>query len=785
MKFIALMISIAILAVPPVNFNMINANVFVGHVNDHASIMLEYNGNCKILEQYFSKFHVSIFGYERHYLLNGNWMEVSKSLNLKNNSAYLPYYIAKDIVGIISGKSVKTNIEYASDPYNVNYIINAYGVGTFLKNGVNGTGYRAVIVVPYGDPDLMKNFYAFNEMNHLENGNIFIKYFISDPQRTEQNWTTETDLDVEMLHAFAPGANITVAVSPNDNSTTLEIVLLKVINERLGNVISLSWGGPENEIYDPFFHYVLKRAAMLGITVIASAGDTPDVEYPASDTYVLSIGGTTLLINGTMYSRELLWESSGGGFSKIFPRPTWQIGPGYYTSAGRGVPDISLDGNPETGVFIYSNGEIAVGGTSMSAPMFAGMLLDLEQKERNTFGFFTPELYYLNSVNGQKYFNHIYLKNNFTYGWHTQTGLGSPKIYNWSFPEKTFTTAVNIGNFSNVSALSFYVRGYTGETYHRNETNLFYVQMKSGNEQLSVGFSQTSKKFYYSFASIRYFNSAVLNDELYHIFLHFYRNETSVLINGNNFSIPVFHNNFSVQVFAKSTGNFSFYTNLGPVEFRGFEIIQEDGNRIVPYYIKSITVQIPVAYGAMEIPFLKNDFLIGAIGIPGEQILWPRSFSYVKSEGINGNFIINIPNLVGTGTSEDPYIISGLEVNSTNAGFIYNGNKYFIFNHCIINAPVGIILFGGNLKIIDSVINSSIGIEAYFTVITVLNSSFHGIIGINAPFSSIFSFGNMFFNIYSEFIMLQIIGGSLLYDHILIVSAISVYIIKREKDRKI
>jgi len=784
MKFIALIVSLIILSTAPISFNANNVNVFVGHVNDHGSIIVVYDGNNEVLKQYFLSFHVSVYEYKNYYLLNGSPIAISNALNLKNGTAYLPYYIAKDVKALFSGKAVLPNIEYSVDPYFVNYIIDAYNVISLLKNGINGSGYSAVIVVPYGDPNLLKNFQSFNKLNDIENGSLTIKYFISKPDATVQNWTTETDLDVEMLHAFAPGAKIIVAVAPNDNSTSLEMVLLRVINERLGNVISLSWGGPELEIYDSFFHYIFKRAAMAGITVIAASGDSPGVEYPASDPYVLSVGGTTLSINGTKYVQESIWKSSGGGFSTIFPRPPWQVGPGHFNSTGRGVPDISLDGNPLTGVYIYSNGEIAVGGTSMAAPMFAGMVLDLEQKENTTFGFFTPQLYYMNNLSSSEYFNHVYLKNSFCYGWFPQIGLGSPKILNWTFPRKTFSTGVNLGNFTNVSELSFFVRGNAFMPFHPNESDLFYVQLQSENKSISIGFSQTDRKFFYYFNSYFSLNYSVSNNQLYHIIIYLTKNKTYLLIDGSNFSMPMLGNKFSIYVFAESTGKFSFYTDLGPVEFRDFLIIKSDGKKIMPDYIASLKSQGPESYGAMELPFLKNDFLIGAINVPGEEVLWPRTFSYIEFGGINGNFIFNIPDLVGTGTFNDPYIISGLEINSSNFGFYYNGNNYFVLNHCIINAPYGIIVLDSNLKIIDTKINSTIGIEGYFATISIINSTFRGIVGINAPFSNLYLLKNTYFVLFPQFFIYQIIEGNLILYMLLVISLLIAYLMNRKMSKK-
>ncbi|MGC8619564.1 MAG: S53 family peptidase [Thermoplasmata archaeon] len=780
MKIVSIIAVLILISIIPFNSGS-GENIFVGHISGN-SLILIYYGDKNLLENYFLKYNVSVSSIRNYYYLYGNFKNIKNAFHLKSNSAYLPENIASYVQAIYSGNNVNSNLNYASDPYMVKSIIDAYHVNYYFSKGINGSNYTAVIVVPYGDKNINQNLENFDKLNGISSTNVSVDYFISKPYGSNSNWTTETDLDVEILHAFAPGAKIILAVAPNDNSTSLEFTLLKVIDENLGNVISLSWGGPENEIYNPFFHYIFKKAAESRITVISASGDSPIVEYPASDPYVISVGGTTLSINGTNYIMESLWRPSGGGFSSIFKRPPWQICPGKYSQNGRGVPDISLDSNPQTGVYIYSYREMAVGGTSMAAPMFAGMVLDLEQKENESFGFFTPELYYMNNVSRNFYFNDIFLKNSLIQGWYPQIGLGSPKILNWSFSQNTFSADVSLGSYSNVSKISFYLRGCSVKPFHTDEIDAFFVKISSNNESLSIGINQSKGEFFYNLFNDYLLNISVRNNFLYEITLYFSYKGIYLNIDNYNFSIGHFSKNVSINVIAKSTGRFSFYTNLGPVEFRNFEIVNNLNEKFIPERIISVNSSEPDAYGAMEIPFLRNDFLIGAIGVQGEKILWPRAFNYVQTKGINGNFIFNIPNLIGTGTVNDPYILSGLEINSSNIGFYYQGKSYFVLNHCIINAPLGILVIDGNLKIIDSVINSTVGIECLFAKISVINTKFYGLESLITPFSMATTFGNIYLVAYTDiFLMLMPEGIELFLISMIISVIVSIILIKKPR----
>jgi Fibronectin type III domain len=72
------------------------------------------------------------------------------------------------------------------------------------------------------------------------------------------------------------------------------------------------------------------------------------------------------------------------------------------SSTHRNFPDIAGIGNPATGVAVYSalnGGWIQIGGTSVSAPIWAGYVSILDSARRTTglgkIGFFNPALYSL------------------------------------------------------------------------------------------------------------------------------------------------------------------------------------------------------------------------------------------------------------------------------------------------------------------------------------------------------------------------------------------------------
>jgi kumamolisin len=122
------------------------------------------------------------------------------------------------------------------------------------------------------------------------------------------------------------------------------------------------------------------------------------------------------------------------------PLPSWQTGivppsvnPGH--QAGRGVPDVCADADPDTGYKIFYAGEASVvGGTSAVATFWAGLLARINQKLGTPVGYFNPLLYSTLGKSGA--FNDIVSGNNDSSGnvggysagkgWDACTGWGSP-----------------------------------------------------------------------------------------------------------------------------------------------------------------------------------------------------------------------------------------------------------------------------------------------------------------------------------------------------------------------
>jgi subtilase family serine protease len=291
---------------------------------------------------------------------------------------------------------------------------------------------------------------------------------------------------VEMIHAVAPAAAIRVllfqasAVSTPEGFTTAVTDLVRFSVVQHADVISISAARGEHcftstEVAG--MNAALHTAASRHVTVVASSGDigpvgsecpspsssgfTPvrEVSLPASDPFVLAAGGTVLDASHQTgaYRGETAWgppdggapgttdQASGGGFSHLFSRPGYQAGiPGI--GAARGVPDVAADAYGHTGMALaisMGDGKIAIGdsgGTSASAPFWAGIIALADQYAGHSLGFVNPALYAI--ARGPRYhaaFHDITKGNNTVEfppktfrgynaapGWDPVTGLGSP-----------------------------------------------------------------------------------------------------------------------------------------------------------------------------------------------------------------------------------------------------------------------------------------------------------------------------------------------------------------------
>jgi subtilase family serine protease len=336
-------------------------------------------------------------------------------------------------------------------------------------------------------------------------------------QEAHNLWDLEVSLDVEWAHATAPLANIMLVTTPT--AETLGVQGFQqmmnaeqyVIDNHMADVITQSFGAGEGTFHNGTAAINQLRQAFIDaqanhVTALASTGDFgtsnpykepvknpatipyPSVAWPASDPLVTAVGGTYLCTDATTGTtidsvsppptcqanpgvREVGWIDSGGGYSILFPRPSYQdvlppgstfvgssVGAPAPNSNMRGIPDIAYQASSRTGVLVYmtepattssgtgcgganpcSTGWYVVGGTSSGSPQWAGIVAMADQVARRDLGFINASLYAV-AANPAEYaadFHDVTVGSNQTSsipgynastGWDAVTGLGTPDV---------------------------------------------------------------------------------------------------------------------------------------------------------------------------------------------------------------------------------------------------------------------------------------------------------------------------------------------------------------------
>lgn len=327
----------------------------------------------------------------------------------------------------------------------------AYGLDPLINAGVTGTGQTIALVEldSYDAADLQ----AFDAANNLPDP-VVQEFYVGGRSFRLSN-QGETTMDLEWAHAMAPGAKIQIYYVKGQQANAAGWQSVgQAVNSAVAagaTSISLSFGTCNPTTGYQATSTALAAALAHGVSVFVSSGDTgalagpvrdcgrqPSVGYPASDPSVVSVGGTSLLLNedNTQYS-QFAWSLSGGGKAKPMLRPTWQVTPNLKPGKFRYAPDVSFVANPSTGVEIFYRGDWqTAGGTSLGAPAWAAIwTLVKESAARNgkTVGAAPTYLYRIgNSSAYSSAFTDITSGSNGAYGakvgWDAVTGWGTPIV---------------------------------------------------------------------------------------------------------------------------------------------------------------------------------------------------------------------------------------------------------------------------------------------------------------------------------------------------------------------
>jgi subtilase family serine protease len=332
--------------------------------------------------------------------------------------------------------------------FNAGQVRAAYGA-----NKTNTGKGQTIALVELGlTQDMFKTLHDYAAVNHIvaPSARRYSELSIGRGTQCGDFFDVEEQLDVESSYDVAPGAKQLVVGgdSCNDGDFGLQglfdadtAILDGAGNSPLATVASNSWeGGSETQpaSLSSIEHAYLLRSVAEGVGMYFSSGDGSGVEAPSDDPNAIAVGGTTIGLGKTnnrlfetgwstgvsfLLSGAWVFEgeqgAAGGGPSLLWKQPTYQkhvvptklaTAPGNRPGLVRSVPDISADADPFTGfavgVLTFPSdpskaptfGEFDEGGTSLAAPLVAGIVTAAQQGQSSSFGLINPAIYKLSGT---------------------------------------------------------------------------------------------------------------------------------------------------------------------------------------------------------------------------------------------------------------------------------------------------------------------------------------------------------------------------------------------------
>src|SRR5712691_3303335 len=355
-----------------------------------------------------------------------------------------------------------TGHDYDICGYKPTQLRTAYGINGAVNSGNDGSGVGVAIVDAYDSPTLFADSARYAKQNDGTHPLSPGQFFNDQPAFVDNKdlcgasgWRVEQSLDVQAVHAMAPGAAILYVGAVDCLNTSL----LDAVNTAISSgasVVTDSWGDTLGDLLEDnasktAFDDTFLVADGTGVSVLFSSGDSGDnfaisglavPDYPSTSPFITAVGGTTLEVNAaghrgaefgwstakqtlcagvtgtdcggaTSPTGALAWQAGGGGGSSYtYSEPGYQVNVVPPAIAFRNValfgvptraePDISMDADAQSGMLIGATqhfpggnhyGQFKEGGTSLASPLFAGVIADADQAANVSLGFLNPELY--------------------------------------------------------------------------------------------------------------------------------------------------------------------------------------------------------------------------------------------------------------------------------------------------------------------------------------------------------------------------------------------------------
>lgn len=349
-----------------------------------------------------------------------------------------------------------------------NQLLTAYNAAPLAKAGYTGKGITVVVFAFDGfDQADMDSFADWFDLP------AFAPRVVGGMPEQRSG---EATMDLQVIHAVAPDAKLVLvnarpSVEGGGGFEKLAQLLESVNGQFPGAIWSFSIGWGCDRLFTAAdlapVRTALAKAVREGTTAFDASGDlagleckggqhwsdppSPDdvgVDAVASIPEMTAVGGTRLstTADGTWLAEQSwynvpLTQGTAGGASSLYGRPPWQtVDPDAGPADRRLVPDIAAVGDPFTGVkFVFQQQVLVGGGTSQSAPIWAGLAAIINNMfgaaGAKPLGELNPLLYRVAQSATAPSFRDVRLGGNAVTpsgraGYDMATGLGSPNVEN-------------------------------------------------------------------------------------------------------------------------------------------------------------------------------------------------------------------------------------------------------------------------------------------------------------------------------------------------------------------
>jgi len=241
----------------------------------------------------------------------------------------------------------------------------------------------------------------------------------------------EPQLDAQVIRGLLPGASLVDYQAWGSPDDMWQLPLAALDDPNRPGVVSMSDGVCESYVTSTtraLWDRFVVRLGLVGTTTVISNDDTgafacgitaPAPAWPATDPWVLSVGGTRLVVDASnRRTNEVAWNdygwlsaengggATGGGISRLYARPAWQAIGSTGQYAKRTVPDVAAhasrfpgfpvilqtkNGSKVTTQYTWNSGNSAA--TPLTAVQVAVAAAREQQAGRPAVGFVTPYLY--------------------------------------------------------------------------------------------------------------------------------------------------------------------------------------------------------------------------------------------------------------------------------------------------------------------------------------------------------------------------------------------------------